>query len=80
MVNFTNQKIIDNDRNFYKRLEKEETNSFEIMCQIFNNYEYIFLQNKRFLFVSRIKFAKKYSFLFFEKKNMKNFKNWKDFI
>jgi len=68
MVNFTNQKIINNDRQFYKKLEKEETNSFEIMCQILNNYEYIFLQNRRFLFVSRIKFAKKYSILFFEKK------------
>jgi len=67
MVCFTNQNVLINNRFFYKKLEKEETNSFEIMCQILNNYEYIFLQEKRFLFVSRIKFAKRYSFYFFSK-------------
>jgi len=67
MVCFLNQNVIENDRLFYKKLEKEQTNSFEIMCQILNNYEYIFLQEKRFLFVSRIKFAKRYCNDFFNK-------------
>jgi len=68
MVNFKNENFIIKDKKFYYTIEKQsETNDIIIMCKILSNYDYIFLNEPRFIFVARNKFAKKYSLFIFKK-------------
>jgi len=56
------QNIDDFDNKFYFKLEKE--NNYEDMLNLLENYNYISLYNRRFMFVARNKFYNKYKNMF----------------
>jgi len=63
--NLNDKNIDEYCEDFYKKIENE--NTYDDMVNLFKHYEYILLKNKRFLFVARIKFAKKYCNKIFNK-------------
>jgi len=58
------EKDLSNEE-FYKSLEGN--NTYNDLLNLLKHYEYIYLKNKRFLFVARVKFAKKYTKEIFNK-------------